>query len=80
MLAGKYLLMLLAVLSITATLIMAGYDLWLVIRFRRNLARVPEDTAVPPGRESGDRVRRAAGPALRRGSKCESQVIIRGKE
>jgi len=49
MLALKYLLMLLAVLSLTATLIMAGYDLWLVIRFRRNLARGPEDAAAPFG-------------------------------
>jgi regulator of protease activity HflC (stomatin/prohibitin superfamily) len=53
MLALKYLLTLLAVLSITATLIMAGYDLWLVIRFRRNLARDPEDAAAAFGRKPG---------------------------
>jgi regulator of protease activity HflC (stomatin/prohibitin superfamily) len=53
MLALKYILMLAAVSSIAATLIMAGYHLWLVIQFRRNLARAPEGSATlgfEPGR------------------------------
>jgi regulator of protease activity HflC (stomatin/prohibitin superfamily) len=53
MFALKYLLMLLAGLSVTATLIMAGYDLWLVIQFRRNLAQDPEDEAAQFGRTPG---------------------------
>jgi regulator of protease activity HflC (stomatin/prohibitin superfamily) len=53
MLALKYILMLAAVSSIAAALIMAGYHLWLVIQFRRNLARAPEGAATlgfEPGR------------------------------
>ena len=42
MLALKYILLLVAVSSIAVTLIMAGYDLWLVVQFRRNLARTLE--------------------------------------
>src|SRR3984885_3139705 len=52
MLALKYILLLVAVLSIAVTLIMAGYDLWLVVQFRRNLARALEGAAplgLPPG-------------------------------
>jgi regulator of protease activity HflC (stomatin/prohibitin superfamily) len=52
MLALKYVLLLVAVLSIAVTLIMAGYDLWLVVQFRRNLARALEGAAplgLPPG-------------------------------
>jgi regulator of protease activity HflC (stomatin/prohibitin superfamily) len=47
MLALKYLLMLVAVLSIAATLIMSGYHFWLIFQFRRNLARGPEGAAAP---------------------------------
>ena len=47
MLALKYLLMLVAVLSIAATLIMSGYHFWLIFQFRRNLARGPEGAAGP---------------------------------
>ena len=53
MLALKYLLMLVAVSSIAATLIMMGYDLWLVIRFRRHLARDLEGTGAPVALEAG---------------------------
>jgi regulator of protease activity HflC (stomatin/prohibitin superfamily) len=49
MLALKYLLMLVAVLSIAATLIMSGYHFWLIFQFRRNLARGPEGAAAPFG-------------------------------
>ncbi len=49
MLALKYLLMLVAVLSIAATLIMSGYHFWLIFQFRRNLARGPEGAAPPFG-------------------------------
>jgi regulator of protease activity HflC (stomatin/prohibitin superfamily) len=52
MLALKYLLMLVAVSSIAATLIMMGYDLWLVIRFRRHLARTLEGTGAPVALEA----------------------------
>jgi regulator of protease activity HflC (stomatin/prohibitin superfamily) len=48
MLALKYILMLVAVLSIAATLIMSGYHFWLIFQFRRNLARGPEGTAAAP--------------------------------
>ena len=61
MLALKYILMLVAVLSIAATLIMVGYHLWLVIQFRRNLARAPEGAATlgfEPGRLEPSPVRR----------------------
>ncbi len=53
MLALKYLLMLVAVSSIAATLIMMGYDLWLVIQFRRHLARGVEGGTAPVGLEPG---------------------------
>jgi regulator of protease activity HflC (stomatin/prohibitin superfamily) len=53
MLALKYILMLVAVSSIAATLIMMGYDLWLVIQFRRHLARGLEGSAAPVGLEAG---------------------------
>ena len=53
MLALKYILMLVAVLSIAATLIMMGYHLWLVIQFRRKLARGMEDAAAPVGLDPG---------------------------
>ena len=53
MLALKYILMLVAVSSIAATLIMMGYDLWLVIQFRRHLARGLEGAAGPVGLEAG---------------------------
>lgn len=49
MLALKYVLMLLGVLSIAASLIMTGYELWLLLQFRRNVARGPEGTATPFG-------------------------------
>src|ERR1700683_4519169 len=52
MLALKYILLLVAVLSIAVTLILPGYDLWLVVQFRRNLARALEGAAplgLPPG-------------------------------
>ncbi|HET6217590.1 MAG TPA: SPFH domain-containing protein [Acidobacteriaceae bacterium] len=49
MLALKYLLMLVAVLSIAATLTMSGYHFWLIFQFRRNLARGPEGAAAPFG-------------------------------
>jgi regulator of protease activity HflC (stomatin/prohibitin superfamily) len=49
MLALKYILMLVAVLSIAATLIMSGYHFWLIFQFRRNLARGPEGAAAPFG-------------------------------
>ncbi len=49
MLALKYILMLIAVSSIAATLIMSGYHFWLIFQFRRNLARGPEGAAVPFG-------------------------------
>jgi hypothetical protein len=60
MLALKYILMVAAVSSIAATLIMAGYQLWLVIQFRRNLARAPEGAATlgfEPGRPEPGPVR-----------------------
>ena len=47
MLALKYILMLVAVLSIAATLIMSGYHFWLIFQFRRKLARGPEGAAAP---------------------------------
>jgi regulator of protease activity HflC (stomatin/prohibitin superfamily) len=53
MLALKYILMLVAVLSIAATLIMMGYDLWLVVQFRRHLARGLEGAAATVGLEPG---------------------------
>src|SRR5579859_1461975 len=53
MLALKYVLMLVAVSSIAATLLMMGYDLWLVIRFRRHLARDLEGTGAPVALEAG---------------------------
>jgi regulator of protease activity HflC (stomatin/prohibitin superfamily) len=53
MLALKYILMLVAVLSIAATLIMMGYDLWLVVQFRRHLARGLEGADAPVGLEPG---------------------------
>jgi len=53
MLALKYLLMLVAVSSIAATLIMMGYDLWLVIQFRRQLARGVEGGPAPVELEPG---------------------------
>jgi regulator of protease activity HflC (stomatin/prohibitin superfamily) len=53
MLALKYILMLVAVLSIAATLIMMGYHLWLVIQFRRKLARGMEGVVAPVGLENG---------------------------
>jgi regulator of protease activity HflC (stomatin/prohibitin superfamily) len=49
MLALKYMLMLVAVLSIAATLIMSGYHFWLIFQFRRNLARAPEGAVTPFG-------------------------------
>jgi regulator of protease activity HflC (stomatin/prohibitin superfamily) len=49
MLALKYILMLVAVLSIAATLITSGYHFWLIFQFRRNLARGPEGAAAPFG-------------------------------
>ena len=50
MLALKYILMLVAVISIAATLMMnMGYDLWLVVQFRRHLARGLEGSAAPVG-------------------------------
>jgi len=52
MLALKYLLMLVAGSSIAATLITMGYDLWLVIQFRRQLARRLEDATAPVGLEA----------------------------
>ena len=53
MLALKYLLILVAVSSIAGTLIMMGYDLWLVIQFRRHLARGLEGAAASVGLEAG---------------------------
>jgi regulator of protease activity HflC (stomatin/prohibitin superfamily) len=53
MLALKYILMLVAGSSIAATLITMGYDLWLVIQFRRHLARGLEGAAAPVGPEPG---------------------------
>ena len=53
MLALKYILMLVAVISIAATLMMMGYDLWLVVQFRRHLARGLEGSAAPVGLEPG---------------------------
>jgi len=53
MLALKYILMLVAVISIAATLMMMGYDLWLVVQFRRSLARGLEGAAAPVGLEAG---------------------------
>jgi regulator of protease activity HflC (stomatin/prohibitin superfamily) len=53
MLALKYILMLVAVISIAATLMMMGYDLWLVVQFRRHLARGLEGEAAPVGLEAG---------------------------
>jgi regulator of protease activity HflC (stomatin/prohibitin superfamily) len=53
MIVLKYIVMLAAVSSIAAALIMTGYHLWLVIQFRRNLARAPEGAATvgfEPGR------------------------------
>jgi regulator of protease activity HflC (stomatin/prohibitin superfamily) len=51
MLALKYILMLVAVLSIAVTLIMMGYHLWLVIQFRRKLVRgLDGATPLEPGR------------------------------
>ena len=53
MLALKYILMLVAVISIAATLMMMGYDLWLVVQFRRHLAQGLEGAAAPVGLEPG---------------------------
>src|ERR1700733_8610422 len=53
MLALKYVLMLVAVLSLAATLIMMGYHLWLVIQFRRKLAQGMEGAAAPVELEPG---------------------------
>jgi regulator of protease activity HflC (stomatin/prohibitin superfamily) len=53
MLALKYVLMLVAVISIAATLVMMGYDLWLVVQFRRHLARGLESATAPVGLEPG---------------------------
>ena len=53
MLALKYILILVAVMSIAATLMMMGYDLWLVVQFRRHLAQGLEGAAAPVGLEPG---------------------------
>ena len=53
MLALKYILMLVAGSSIAATLITMGYNLWLVIQFRRHLARGLEGAAATVGPEPG---------------------------
>jgi hypothetical protein len=53
MLALKYILMLVAVLSIAATLIMMGYHLWLVIQFRRQPGTRLEGAPAPLGLEPG---------------------------
>jgi regulator of protease activity HflC (stomatin/prohibitin superfamily) len=51
MLALKYLLMLVGALSVAAALTMMGYDLWLIFRLRRNLAREVDSAGEPGARE-----------------------------